>query len=150
MSNPIQPGGLDPTSLVRGMFHDDLRQYKVRVSSPDAPDSFQVTTGEREDIVLIISGLNSGDLKATWGPFWRSHKPNWRIWIEESAFRVFYSGKHFGNRAPANRPATNRPPRPEGPRFEFPRPEAARPEIPKPMGQHQIDAAPVSWKFCDG
>jgi hypothetical protein len=30
-------------------------------------------------------------VEATWGPFWRSFKPNWKIWVEESAFRVFYS-----------------------------------------------------------
>jgi hypothetical protein len=82
---------MDP--LVRGRFHDDYRSYKVRASSADAPDSFQVVTGESEDIVLIVSGLNSGDLKATWGPFWRSFKPNWKVWVEDSAFRVFYSGR---------------------------------------------------------
>jgi hypothetical protein len=38
-----------------------------------------------------VSGLNSGELKATWGPFWRSFKPTWKVWVEESAFRVFYS-----------------------------------------------------------
>ncbi|MCD0442258.1 hypothetical protein LO763_01285 [Glycomyces sp. A-F 0318] len=130
MTDPIRSGAPDPISLERGAFHDDLRQYKVRVSSADAPDSFQVTTGEREDLVLVISGLNSGDLKATWGPFWRSHKPSWKIWVEESAFRVFYSGCRLGSRPPVGRL-----PRPEGP---------------KPMGQHQVDAAPVSWRFCNG
>ncbi|MDA1383962.1 MULTISPECIES: hypothetical protein [Glycomyces] len=80
-------------SFERGAFHDDYRSYKVRASSADAPDSFQVVTGASEDIVLIVSGLNSGNLKATWGPFWRSFKPNWKIWVEDSAFRVFYSGR---------------------------------------------------------
>ncbi|KPC77325.1 hypothetical protein ADL26_02755, partial [Thermoactinomyces vulgaris] len=70
----------------RGSFSDDYRTYRVHASSADAPDSFQVLTGEADDIVLIVSGLNSGDLKATWGPFWRSFKPTWKIWIEESAF----------------------------------------------------------------
>jgi hypothetical protein len=78
-------------SLERGSFSDDYRTYRVRVSSADAPDSFQVLTGESDDIVLIVSGLNSGELKATWGPFWRALKPNWKVWVEESAFRVFYS-----------------------------------------------------------
>jgi hypothetical protein len=86
-----QPGMLDDGSLERGAFSDDYRTYQVRVSSADAPDSFQVLTGKGDDIVLIVSGLNSGELKATWGPFWRSFKPNWKIWVEESAFRVFYS-----------------------------------------------------------
>jgi hypothetical protein len=87
-SGPRRTGSFD-----RGSFHDDYRSYKVRASSADAPDSFQVLTGESEDIVLIVSGLNSGDLKATWGPFWRSFKPNWKVWVEDSAFRVFYSGR---------------------------------------------------------
>lgn len=88
-----QSGAGRTESLERGQFRDDYRTYKVRASSADAPDSFQVYTGKREDIVLIISGLNSGDLKATWGPFWRIFKPNWKVWVEDSAFRVFYSGR---------------------------------------------------------
>jgi hypothetical protein len=83
-------------SLERGAFHDEVRTYRVRASSADAPDSFQVYTGEREDVVLVVSGINSGDLKATWGPFWRSFKPNWRAWVEDSAFRVFYSRNRTG------------------------------------------------------
>ena len=82
---------MNAEGLERGSFSDDYRTYRVRVSSADAPDSFQVLTGEGDDIVLIVSGLNSGELKGTWGPFWRSFKPNWKIWVEESAFRAFYS-----------------------------------------------------------
>jgi hypothetical protein len=93
MSDRTRSGASRIDPLVRGRFHDDYRSYKVRASSADAPDSFQVVTGESEDIVLIVSGLNSGDLKATWGPFWRSFKPNWKVWVEDSAFRVFYSGR---------------------------------------------------------
>jgi hypothetical protein len=84
-------GRTDP--LERGQFHDDYRTYKVRASSIDAPDSFQVYTGDHEDIVLIVSGLNSGKEKTTWGPFWRSFKPSWKIWVEDSAFRVFNRGR---------------------------------------------------------
>lgn len=80
-------------TIDRGTFHDDYRTYRVRASSADAPDSFQVLTGKGEDIVLIVSGINSGEMKATWGPFWRSFKPNWKVWVEESAFRVFYNGR---------------------------------------------------------
>jgi hypothetical protein len=80
-------------SLERGRFRDNYRTYNVRASSVDAPDSFQVCTGAGEDIVLIVSGLNSGELKATWGPFWRSFEPDWKLWVEDSAFRVFYSGR---------------------------------------------------------
>jgi hypothetical protein len=93
----------DEATLVRGAFHDDLRDYKVRVSSVHAPDSFQVITGEHEDIVLVVSGLNSGKLKTTWGPFWRSFKPAWKIWVEESAMRVFNRGRHDIESAPAAR-----------------------------------------------
>jgi hypothetical protein len=82
------PGG---DSLDRGTFHDDYRSYRVRASSAVAPDSFQVITGPRnDDVVLIVSGLNSGDLKATWGPFWNRLKPQAKIWVEEQAFRIFY------------------------------------------------------------
>jgi len=91
MNSPKPAGSTKPDGLERGSFHDDYRTYLVRASSADAPDSFQVLTGNNEDIVLIVSGLNSGELKATWGPFWRSFKPTWKVWVEESAFRVFYS-----------------------------------------------------------
>ncbi|MEV3936488.1 hypothetical protein AB0K52_10990 [Glycomyces sp. NPDC049804] len=86
----------------RGSFSDDYRTYRVRASGADAPDSFQVLTGDHDDIVLIVSGLNSGDLKATWGPFWRSFKPTWKIWVEEAAFRVFECGRQEINSAPAS------------------------------------------------
>jgi hypothetical protein len=92
----------EEVDLVRGAFSDDYRTYRVRASSTDAPDSFQVLTGEADDIVLIVSGLNSGDLKATWGPFWRSFKPTWKIWIEESAFRVFECGRSQLDSTPAS------------------------------------------------
>jgi hypothetical protein len=93
MSDQTRSGTSRIDPLERGSFHDDYRSYKVRASSADAPDSFQVLTGQGDDIVLIVSGLNSGDLKATWGPFWRSFKPQWKVWVEDSAFRVFYSGR---------------------------------------------------------
>jgi hypothetical protein len=67
MSHQNQAAEVDPSELVRGAFSDDYRTYRVRASCADAPDSFQVLTGNGEDIVLIVSGLNSGDLKATWG-----------------------------------------------------------------------------------
>lgn len=85
----------DKAELVRGSFRDDYRSYTVRASSAEAPDSFQVIAGGREDIVLVISGLNSGDLKATWGQYWSRLKPQDKIWLEEQAFRVFYRGRHI-------------------------------------------------------
>jgi hypothetical protein len=102
MGDPKPPSKTDADPLERGAFHDDLRTYRVRASSVDAPDSFQVLTGPRQDIVLIVSGLNSGDLKATWGPFWRTSKPQWKVWVEESAFRVFYCGRQTVDSAPTS------------------------------------------------
>jgi hypothetical protein len=102
MSDPKPSGETEADSLEQGAFHDDFRTYKVRASSVDAPDSFQVYTGPSEDIVLIVSGLNSGDLKATWGPFWRASKPQWKAWLEDSAFRAFYSGRRVVTSAPTS------------------------------------------------
>ncbi|GAB3649996.1 hypothetical protein [Glycomyces tarimensis] len=79
--------------LERGSFTDGSRSYTVRASSADAPDSFQVYTGEARDIVLIVSGLNSGELKATWGPTWRTASDAWREWVEAQSFMVFYNGE---------------------------------------------------------
>jgi len=90
-SNENQAGRLEAESLNRGTFQDQYRTYTVRVSSADAPDSFQVITGARgDDVVLVVSGINSGELKATWGRFWSGLKPQSKIWIEEQAFRVYY------------------------------------------------------------
>ncbi|MFG3341688.1 hypothetical protein [Glycomyces sp. NPDC048151] len=93
MSSPIQGGANHVAAVERGSFHDDFRSYRVRVPSADAPDSFEVVTGDGADLVLLVSGINSGELKATWGPFWRSFKPAWKIWVEESAFRVFHRAR---------------------------------------------------------
>lgn len=91
MNSPMQAGANGGAAQVRGSFHDDYRTYRVKAANAAAPDSFEVVTGDRgDDIVLLVSGLNSGELKATWGPFWRSFKPTWKIWVEESAFRVFH------------------------------------------------------------
>ncbi|WP_205326670.1 hypothetical protein [Glycomyces sp. YM15] len=57
-------------------------------------------TGEHEDIVLVVSGLNSVNYKTTWGPFWRSFKPAWKIWVEESSLRVFNRGRQPIESAP--------------------------------------------------
>ncbi|WP_157975217.1 hypothetical protein [Glycomyces dulcitolivorans] len=88
----LTSGEPDPAaSLDRGTFQDDYRSYTVRASSAVAPDSFQVITGvQQNDVVLVISGLNSGDLKATWGRFWNGLKPHAKVWLEEQAFRIFY------------------------------------------------------------
>lgn len=94
--------------LERGTFTDGQHNFGVRASSRQQPDSFQVYTGDDQDIVLVLSGLNSGDLKATWGPQWRTATAEWKAWAEEASFRVFYSGHRIGARSGerhANRPA---------------------------------------------
>ncbi|MQM28655.1 hypothetical protein [Glycomyces albidus] len=85
--------------LVRGTFRDHQHQFTVRASSAMAPDSFQVSvTGNAADLVLIVSGLNSGHLHATWGQGWRAFAPEWKAWFEDSAFAVFYNGRAIGSR----------------------------------------------------
>ncbi|THV30675.1 hypothetical protein [Glycomyces paridis] len=124
MSRPIVtylPGGANPDparvpSLERGTFTDGRHNFGVRASSANSPDSFQVYTGDSRDIVLIISGLNSGELKATWGPEWRSMGAEWKSWAEESAFRVFYSGHRIGTPGAPTVARTSRP-RPEATRY---------------------------------
>jgi hypothetical protein len=103
MTSPNQAGRPHSGSLDRGTFRDQYRTYTVRVSSADAPDSFQVITGPQgDDVVLVVSGINSGDLKATWGRFWSGLKPQAKIWVEEQAFRVFYSGHRIIASAPGS------------------------------------------------
>ncbi|WP_030154658.1 hypothetical protein [Glycomyces sp. NRRL B-16210] len=101
MNYPNAAGNSGRNPLERGTFRDDYRTYTVRASSANAPDSFQVLTGERgDDVVLVVSGLNSGELKATWGRYWAGLKPHSKIWIEEQAFRTVYSGHRITASAP--------------------------------------------------
>ncbi|THV32107.1 hypothetical protein [Glycomyces paridis] len=96
MRNPAAPAA-DP--LERGRFNDGLTDFTVRASSANAPDSFQVAvTGNPADLVLIVSGLGSGDLHATWGETWRAFAPDWKVWVEDAAFKVFYNGHRIDNR----------------------------------------------------
>ncbi|MQM28991.1 hypothetical protein [Glycomyces albidus] len=53
--------------------------------------------GNAADIVLIVSGLNSGRLHATWGPGWRAFAPDWKVWLEDAAYKVFYNGLRIGD-----------------------------------------------------
>ncbi len=83
----------NPASLERGSFSDGARTFHVFASSDSAPDSFQVFMGtDRSDLVLVISGLNSGELKANWGPGWRAASEEWREWFEVKAFMAYYNG----------------------------------------------------------
>ncbi|GAB4002705.1 hypothetical protein GCM10029992_41680 [Glycomyces albus] len=82
-----------PASLDRGSFSDGVRSFTVRTSCTEAPDSFQVhLTGQSSEVVLVISGLGAHDLRATWGPQWRTASEGWRDWFEATAFMVFYNG----------------------------------------------------------
>ncbi|WP_156926027.1 hypothetical protein [Glycomyces arizonensis] len=82
-----------PDSIERGAFSDGVHSFSVRASSGDAPDFFQVyTSGKVAEIVLVVSGLNAGTLKATWGLNWVTASEEWREWCEAEAFMVFYNG----------------------------------------------------------
>ncbi|MQM24451.1 hypothetical protein [Glycomyces albidus] len=82
-----------PDPLERGRFSDGSREYVVCASSLSAPDSFQVwVSGNRADIVMVVSGLNSRDLHATWGEEWRTRSVEWREWARTCAFHVFHNG----------------------------------------------------------
>ena len=86
-------------SLVRGDFSDGHTKFRVRASSGVAPDSFQVSADDNPaDLVLIVSGINTGHLHATWGDGWRAFAPDWKVWVEDAAFQVFYNGRHIVNR----------------------------------------------------
>lgn len=83
-------------ALERGRFSDGKRVFTVRASSADAPDSFQVyTEGNPADIVMVVSGIISRNLRATWGDEWRNATAEWRGWAKEQSFQVFYSGTEF-------------------------------------------------------
>lgn len=98
MSRP-RPDESGREALERGGFSDGRTEFTVRASSSDAPDSFQVfADGNRADIVLIVSGLNTGTLHATWGAKWRAATPEWKVWMEDAAFKVFYTGHRIGVR----------------------------------------------------
>ncbi|MFC3491156.1 hypothetical protein [Glycomyces rhizosphaerae] len=83
-----------PDPLNRGQFSDGKRNYTVRASSADVPDSFQVHAGDNQmDIVVVVSGLVSWNLRATWGDGWRSASAEWKSWFKDQAFIVFYNGR---------------------------------------------------------
>lgn len=98
-----KPSPGDP--LERGRFTDGHTDFTVRASSATAPDSFQVFANRNPaDITLIVSGINTGHLHATWGQVWRAFAPDWKVWIEDAAFRVFYTGHAIDRRGDSDGP----------------------------------------------
>ncbi|WP_199042730.1 hypothetical protein [Glycomyces salinus] len=90
-ARPAAPGAAIQN---RGDFSDGVRSFTVRASGIPAPDSFQVCANRNPaEVVLVISGLNTGELRATWGPQWRTASEGWRDWFEATAFMVFYNGR---------------------------------------------------------
>ncbi|RRS00486.1 hypothetical protein [Glycomyces terrestris] len=88
-----RPNAAAPDPLERGGFGDGSNRYTVYASSAEVPDSFQVcANGNRADLVLIVSGLTSQNLHATWGDEWRNRTAEWREWARATAFHVFYNG----------------------------------------------------------
>ena len=80
-------------ALERGRFGDGDSVFTVRASSDHAPDSFQVyANANPADIVLVVSGLNGGNLRATWGDDWRPFSEEWKGWFKHQAFLAFYNG----------------------------------------------------------
>jgi hypothetical protein len=93
-SSKPKPESAQPVSnpLVRGQFSDGRRIFVVRASSAEAPDSFQVhAKANQSDVILVVSGLNSGNLHATWSEEWRSASPEWREWARNNAFKAFHT-----------------------------------------------------------
>lgn len=98
--------GPKPDPLSRGGFTDGVNEFWVYASSPVAPDSLQVcANGNRADLVLIVSGVNTGWVHATWGDEWRTRPPEWRDWLKRCAEHVFDNGSLLKERQPAARAA---------------------------------------------
>jgi hypothetical protein len=92
-----KPSGAAPDPLERGRFSDGTHRFTVYASSPIVPDSFQVcANGNRADLVLIVSGLTTQNLHATWGDEWRNRSGEWRDWTRSTAFHVFHNGSQPG------------------------------------------------------
>lgn len=83
----------DRDPLVRGGFTDGVHEFWVHALGAESQDAFQVcANGNRADIVLIVSGLRSGPVHATWGEGWRSRSAEWRAWAKDCAAHVFDNG----------------------------------------------------------
>lgn len=88
----------------RGDFDFYGEAFEVFASSADAPESMRVypTGGAHDALVLVVSGLNSGDLKASWGKPWSERSEEWRDSFEERAYRAYLRPEsNSGTAAPA-------------------------------------------------
>jgi len=82
----------DTTEVQRGSFDKDGSRFDVCASSALAPEAMRVyPAGDRSVIALVVSGLNSGDLKASWGAGWDAYPLEWREDFEERAYRAYVS-----------------------------------------------------------
>jgi hypothetical protein len=80
------------TEVRRGSFNQDGTTFEVCASSAHAPEAMRVyPAGDRSALVLVVSGLNSGDLKVNWGQPWRGYPAQWREDFEERAYRAYVS-----------------------------------------------------------
>jgi hypothetical protein len=76
----------------RGSFDMDGSLFDVCASSAFAPEAMRVyPAGDRSVIALVVSGLNSGELKASWGSGWGAYPEEWRDDFEERAYRAYVS-----------------------------------------------------------
>lgn len=92
--------------LLRGRFSDGRSDFAVYASTVENPDAFHVALSENlADIVLIVSGIVTGQLHATWGQDWRAFAPEWKVWVKDAAFQVFYTG-HIAHSPNGSDPGT--------------------------------------------
>lgn len=78
------------TEVQRGSFTKSGATFDVFASSDHAPEAMRVyPASDRSSIVLVVTGLNSGDLKAGWGVPWRDFPDEWREDFEERAYRAY-------------------------------------------------------------
>jgi len=76
--------------LERGRFSHGDWTFVVVASSEIAPDSFQVcAAGSRDDLIMIVSGLTTGNHHETWSKEWRDLSDEWREWLRTNAFKTF-------------------------------------------------------------
>jgi hypothetical protein len=82
------------TEVKRGSFTKSGRTFDVCASSEHAPEAMRVyPVDDRGEPVLVVTGLNSGDLKAAWGLPWRDYPDEWREDFEERAYRAYVNRK---------------------------------------------------------